>query len=165
MIIYPETIGGYYQKSIILQTSKGNNISNSNNWIENSPLFQYQLKKIRQQYPGLIVRNGPSGVYNCHGFTFASRRTCIFESTEIQKILNDDNYKAIKNPDVLPGDIALYFGNDGDIEHSAIVTKEPDVQLKIPIVISKWGTSYEIIHSVFICPYNISNIKYFRCEL
>jgi hypothetical protein len=95
--------------------------------------------------------------------TFASRRTGIYETSEIQKILKDDQYGEVKPEDVIPGDVIIYFGDDGDAEHSGIVLTSPQSsQLRVPQVLSKWGKFSEFIHWANQSPYNFSLVKYFR---
>jgi hypothetical protein len=153
-------------RKINLQTSKQSNIPNEQ-FIDDakSLLFQSQLSALKLKFLGAIFKSGPSSIYNCHGMTFANRRTGIYEVGIISKILVDDCYVEIRKEDVLPGDIVLYYSSDGDIEHSGIVTESPKESLNIPFVVSKWGEAFEVIHSLYICPYSIINIKFFRCEL
>ena len=110
-----------------------------------------------------MPRTNPNPIYNCHGLTFASRRTWITDNESLHHIINDDGYKKIDLEQVLPGDIILYFSEDGDIMHSAIVISKPDNHLKIPQVLSKWGKYKEIIHVANNCPYDF-NVEYYRVK-
>lgn len=111
----------------------------------------------RAKYPSGRHRPvGPSRQYNCHGLTFASRRTWIWKSSEIEKILKDDEYEMVELKDVLPGDIVVYT-QDGDVEHSGIVLSVDPV----PYILSKWGPLHEVIHGVNECPYS-GSITYYR---
>jgi hypothetical protein len=101
----------------------------------------------------------PTRKYNCHGLTFASRRTWISKTSEVMKILKDDEYEPIDIKDVLPGDIVVYSRN-GDAEHSGIVIKSDFV----PIILSKWGPAHEVIHRVNDCPYDSMQIVYYRIK-
>jgi hypothetical protein len=101
----------------------------------------------------------PSRKYNCHGLTFASRRTWIWAPAEITKILKDDDYTLVNLEDVLPGDVVVYF-TSGDAEHSGIVIHN-DV---VPIILSKWGAAHEVIHRVNECPYDSTQISYYRIK-
>jgi hypothetical protein len=101
---------------------------------------------------------GPCKTFNCHGLTFASRRTWV-GSPEVSKILADDDYVQVPNEDpILPGDIALYV-KDRDYNHSGIV-----VYLKqdTPWILSKWGECQEAVHAVLDCPYFDCNVEYHR---
>lgn len=103
----------------------------------------------------------PSRKYNCHGLTFASRRTWIHSPKEIAKILADDDYTPVVPPaQVLPGDIAIYYSAEGDAEHSAIVLAIES--FGVPKVLSKWGPGREVVHMLASCPYDASNVKYYR---
>ncbi len=117
---------------------------------------QLLLEKHRADFPDETHRPvGPSRQYNCHGLTFASRRTWIYNASEIQKILKEDDYKEVAEKDVLPGDIVLYTEN-GDIEHSGIV-----ISLDPLRILSKWGPSQEVIHRLRECPYS-GGVTYHR---
>lgn len=70
--------------------------------------------------------------YNCHGLTFASRRTWIGKAVEVAKILQDDEYEVIDLRELMPGDIVVYFLN-GDAEHSGVVLEVG----YIPTILSK----------------------------
>jgi hypothetical protein len=97
-------------------------------------------------------------VYNCHGLTFGSRRTQI--SPPIFPILDDDGFdKVPSEKDVRPGDIVIYSDARGEVTHSGFVVWRNKVELVegtqsiIPMVWSKWGKGYEMIHAVGECPY------------
>jgi len=149
-------------KSIIVQTKKGSNISNTQSGFLTN-LDKGSFEDLQKKFPNIIIRGKPNPLCNCHGFTFASKRTAIFESEELWKIIDDDDYEIIEDKkDVLPGDVILYFSDNGDIEHSGIVISKPDPTLGIPQILSKWGKYSEIIHSAYNCPYDKSNIQYYR---
>ena len=61
--------------------------------------------------------------------------------------------------DVLPGDVVVYF-TGGDAEHSGIVV---GLDL-VPLILSKWGPAHEVIHRVNECPYDATEISYFRVK-
>ena len=158
----PLIIGGT-SKCLQLATTMENPIDNEQ-VLEISP-FEFGLcQQFDEQYGDTIKRRGlPSPIYNCHGLTFASRRTGVFENTVLERILEDDRYEEIESRSVLPGDIILYYGDDGDIEHSGIVLEPPTLEnLNVPRVVSKWGKYSEIIHLANNCPYSFANAKYYR---
>jgi cell wall-associated NlpC family hydrolase len=149
---------------IRLQTAKGTDIPNSQqteisrqerNWLANF-LAKHRQAEFRT---GFIPR------YNCHGFTFASRRTRVWDTSYIQRILDDDDYSRVETNDVKPGDIVIYYGDDGDPTHSGIVVNN-DPPLHVPIIVSKWGNGPEVIHKFFDVPsvYGTNHL-YFRCLL
>jgi hypothetical protein len=116
---------------------------------------------------GAIWRTQPSGIYNCHGLTFASKRTRVFSTDEIRKILQEDAYIKISIENVFPGDIILYVTNIGDITHSGIILSvERNVLGLFPMVLSKWGNGSEVFHSYNNCPYFASDIltEFYRID-
>jgi hypothetical protein len=147
---------------LALETAEKNKIPNAQSK-ELSHQDLLQVKDIEKKWGEVITpRSGPTPIYNCHGLVFASRRTGIFDNSSIRQIFEDDRYREIKKEDALPGDIVIYF-NKGDIEHSAIIINAPSESLlKIPLVYSKWGKYSEVIHLQNQCPYNLSEIKYYR---
>lgn len=150
------------ETTIILQTREGTAIPNSQSH-EISPFEANQFRDCEKTHPYAKFRPPPNPIYNCHGLVFASRRTGIQRSDILHTVLDDDGYTEIVRDKVLPGDIILYYGEDGDIEHSGIViTKPDDVQLKIPQVVSKWGKYKEVVHSANDCQYTFANVRYFR---
>jgi len=122
-----------------------------------------QVAGLERQYPLEIHRPiAPSRKYNCHGLSFASRRTWIDRTSEIRKIISDDEYQEIHFDDILPGDIAIYWSKQGDAEHSGIVVEVNS--FKVPIVLSKWGPCHEVVHHVARCPYDIHKVSYYRIK-
>jgi len=100
--------------------------------------------------------------YNCHGLTFAARRTAVTDASEVRKVLSQDEYEVVDKKDVLPGDLILYVSNDGDIEHSGVVVEAGGPPLNIPRIVSKWGKFFEVIHAANYCPYNFAGAEYHR---
>ena len=153
---------GATETSITLQTRKGTEIPNTQ-INEYSAVELNSFPQIERNHPAAKFRKPPIPYYNCHGLTFASKRTGISDNQSLRTILDEDGYSEIKNIDeVLPGDIILYYTEDGDIEHSGVVVSEPDKHLKIPMVVSKWGKYKEVIHSANDSPYSWPNVKYYR---
>jgi hypothetical protein len=109
---------------------------------------------------------GPCNTYNCHGMTFAARRSTIWIPGEVKKILQEDDYQRIAKQNVMPGDIVTYFSTGknpgsvaGDVEHSGIVLELLLLQMR---VLSKWGFCDEVIHFLTQVPYDIGDIRFFR---
>ena len=157
-IIIPSSSG---MTSIKLETRKGTSILNSQSH-QFSRFELAQQENLDNEWRGVLFRTPPNPIYNCHGLTFASKRTSIHETASLRTILNDDGYTEIQRDNILPGDIALYLTDTGDIEHSGIVITEPDQQFGVPKVVSKWGRYKEAIHWIHACPYESSNVKYYR---
>ncbi len=107
----------------------------------------------------------PTGIYNCHGFVFAASRTGIDSGRDVRMIIEADGYVSVTPAKALPGDIVLYIAEDGDVEHSAIlITPEHKSLTNQAQVVSKWGPFTEWVHDVNMCPYNASNIEYWRID-
>jgi hypothetical protein len=159
VIILP---GEAYRQSIALQTREKWDIPNSQSF-EISYKEKVDLEKLKQRYSHALFRTGAIPIFNCHGLTFASRRSCISETTAIQQIVSDDRYEQVSPGDVQPGDIILYISSeDGDIEHSGVVIEPPKPDLYQPKVWSKWGFGAEVIHYAGQCPYDFSQARYYR---
>lgn len=156
------------KKSIALQTSKGNDIDNYQ--IEELSRSELTIgeKLNTETYPLLRFKGQPTPVYNCHGFTFASRRTNIDKSSEIWKILEDDNYIKVSQEHLMVGDVILYVSNDGkgDIQHTGMVVQIDRTMQPIGIfILSKWGKYKEVVHPVFQCFYLDCSIEFWRNNL
>lgn len=147
-----------------LQTRLGNDIDNGQS-ASFSSTEEKDFAQLEKRYAGkdnITFRTPCSYYYNCHGMTFAARRTMINLASEVRKILNEDDYELINDKEVLPGDIAVYLKDNGDIEHSALVLSCPDKQIGIPMVVSKWGKYKEVIHWANDCPYKWDRLEYYR---
>ena len=155
-------LGNVPPKKIVVQTAAGREIENT----QEMEIDEVELNKLplfHQKYgPGLVVRTPPTGRYNCHGLTFASRRTWVFgDGNTLQHIIEDDRYSEVLPNDVLPGDTVLYFDERGVPWHSGIVVEVPKDPPIVPLVCSKWAHSAEFLHRVTQGPYGL-NFKYFR---
>jgi len=157
------------KKKLSLQTRKGRDITNECN-IEESSFFQKNTSNMyRERFSDAIHRpTNPCSTYNCHGLTFASRRTQIWKDNDLEKILEDDGYIEVKIENVSPGDIVIYKAKDNTFIHSGIVLskdkKEEAILLEPrPIILSKWGECHEVIHKDNYCPYvDGTDITYHR---
>ena len=156
---------GPTERSIVVQTRKGTDVHNV---IEPAPGFQ-QL----QFYRALLDRYGSNweqrkpatGVYNCAGHVWASRRTALLEPVEWRLILDEDDYRRVeKDERKAPGDLVLYVDEASDeILHVARILQlrpgvAPDAE-QIPWVLSKWDSkSGEVMHSAYDVPYQNQGI-------
>ena len=130
---------------------------------------EYAEQKDRERRHPTAVRRrvGPCNTYNCHGLTFAARRTAI--RVGIDQIILDDDYQEISRANVLPGDLVIYYATTAftglvvnEIEHSGIVIAKDPGPLGAIRVLSKWGFGDEWVHFVNDCPYDSSHVKYYR---
>ena len=137
---------------IALQTRAGRDIQNS---------LGVTLTEVHsRRYNGFVKKHGhrwkqrkpPSGAYNCAGHVWASRRACIYEPTDWEKILVDDGYRETRSP--MPDDLVIYSDQDGEILHIARVLELreglTDESSDYPWVVSKWadwgGESCHFVH-------------------
>lgn len=97
-------------------------------------------------------------VYNCHGLTFASRRTTVGQT--VLPILEDDGFDQVKEKETRVGDIVIYSSARGEVIHSGFVVASERTEIlagsqpiMIPVIWSKWGKGYEMLHAVGECPY------------
>jgi hypothetical protein len=153
------------KKEIRIETSKGNPIDN----YQIFELSQFEINQFsnysKEKYPLVTQRNSPSPIYNCHGMSFASRRTNIDSSTEIRNILSDDSYEKINEKVTLAGDLVLYITPDtGDIAHSGTIisTVHDANNISTIFVVSKWGKYKEVIHNINDCPYSNCYKEFYR---
>lgn len=123
-----------------------------------------EAQSLRAKYLGALHRpTAVSYTYNCHGLTFSSRRTQIIDPAEVRKILTQDSYQKIERADILSGDIVVYVGPEGDIEHSGIIMEvDKTMLIPIPLVLSKWGVAHEVVHRLPYCPYVSTNVEFYR---
>jgi hypothetical protein len=151
------------RKSIALETRRGRPIPNEQ---DPDPL-PHQAKDLierhKRLYPLAIMRRNYSGLYNCHGMTFANRRTNILESATVRQILSDDGHRQISAKEIQEEDIIIYF-NKIEITHSRIVIQVfRDERSPFPVppkILSKWGKSAEYIHAANPFPYAEDQIAY-----
>jgi hypothetical protein len=149
--------------SIVLETSQGTRLDNSRKgeitlWDKS---FHDTLE--RQYGSSSRERTPPTVTYNCHGLTFAVRRTGIHQEAVLKTVMADDVYVEIERGKVLPGDTIIYYGEDGDIIHSGIVVEEPNADnLWSALVVSKWCKYKELVHHATQCPYGAGYQKFYR---
>jgi len=80
-------------------------------------------------------------------------------TTSVYSILDDDGFDSLPSErDVRPGDIIVYCNAGGEVIHSGfIIGLRPipiaGTEIRTPIVWSKWGKAYEMVHTVAECPY------------
>jgi hypothetical protein len=166
-----ESSGRYRDTQIELRTRADNPIENTQVW-EHSKFEWHLLAEMLDRFKRAERVSEACPVYNCHGLTFGSRRTQI--SSSILSILEDDGFdKVASEKDVRPGDIVIYSDARGEVTHSGFVVWRNTVELMagsktlIPMVWSKWGKGYEMIHAVGECPYyeeQGANFAYYRLK-
>ena len=146
----------------MLDTARGQPILNVQVASISHPLAARALEAQAAAHAILRARTNPR--FNCHGLTFAARRTAIHEDSEVLKILRSDGYVRVPLAEVLPGDVAVYYTSESTIDHSAVVVTSPAPPTNVPLVCSKWGViGPEVIHSATEClEYAVADIRYYR---
>jgi hypothetical protein len=158
--------GAPARRSIRVDTRRGTAVDNAQSF-EVTHQDQQENAWHQGRFPRAIFRTGVSPVYNCHGLTFASRRTRIAEAQSIRTILTEDDYEEVPRANIQVGDVIVYLSadDDGDIEHSGIVVEvlRPEgFNVPAPRVWSKWGGAAEVVHMYDHCPYSPTNIRFYR---
>lgn len=151
---------------IRVETARGRRIPNSQERaVELSYGARLYASDLIKIHPGIRPRGESVSVhYNCHGLTFACRRTHIEKSAAIQLIITDDEYQEVPESDTLPGDVVLYSLPSGDVSHSGVVVAAP-LSSSEPLVCSKWGGAGEFVHEARNVPalYG-TRLRFLRCE-
>ncbi|MBL7140446.1 MAG: hypothetical protein ISS74_06005 [Planctomycetes bacterium] len=109
-----------------------------------------------RSFPMAAMRRPASGQYNCHGLTFANRRTGIYNPKDVEAILSDDGYRRISAAEAQPGDIVTC--HDGtEVSHTAVITRiersEALIGGQAVWLLSKWGQAGEYLHTLGEGPY------------
>ena len=144
--------------SIPLFTRTGREIPNLQDLDVRREKAELCVRRYRERYQAAEIRRWPTGQYNCHGMTFASRRTGIWADAPrlVRLILEDDGYRRIGPTEVREGDLVVYHEGD-TIEHTGVILAvETDDRLiggQALRVMSKWSWGGEYVHYVKDCPY------------
>jgi hypothetical protein len=89
-----------------------------------------------------VRRTGPTGIYNCAGLVWASRRTAIYHDEEWDQVLREDEYTELGDVrDVSIGDIAVYTSEGAGYLHVGVVFGTEVVfrqGQRVPRILSKW---------------------------
>ena len=114
------------------------------------------------------VRAEATPRYNCHGLCFASRRTTLGEHS-LAAVLSEDDYVAIREVDVLEGDVVLYLVGSKIVHSGVVVGLKTPERLSQFLVCSKWGSWAEVVHILSQCPYmlklGVDNFEFRRVSI
>jgi hypothetical protein len=113
---------------------------------QNPAQLRIKLQVHQNDHPAATLRSA-TGVYNCFGLAFGSRRTWILED-EVRKVLADDGYRQIGLGDLREGDLVIYSTRPGGIDHAAVVTAFDLTDPSVAWVISQWGQDGEWKHRI-----------------
>jgi hypothetical protein len=161
-------LGTPQQRKIVLQTHLGTEIENE---IAVHPVPEHAALKFFRlvaQHPDWKIRKPPTGIYNCVGHVWASRRTAVYEKFDeaVLRIRDDDGYRAVdwNKETPLPGDVACYWESINPYKNCMHVGqviglgKNPRPDLPPPVfVLSKWDdVSGEVVH---LAPIEVFGLK------
>ena len=158
-------IAGSRGGSITLQTRLAFPIPNEQALEPDSQLVR-MFQGLLAKHPRWTVRKAPCGVYNCAGHVWASRRTAVYGEEWYKKILQDDGYRLLTDPEASPshGDLAIYQTADsaGKFLHVGMVTHLEEILVqsgasvssKWPWVLSKWNSAGEVLHHFADVPFD-----------
>ena len=149
-----------------MRTRLNNDIDNIQPWHYSAFEWnQFGPQSTKYEKMGAVRISEACPVYNCHGLTFANRRTQVEEAGEmtVAKILNDDGYQEVPEAQTKTGDVVVYYNDQGQVEHSGLVVgRIVGSGLNVPEIWSKWGKGYEWRHPLRICPWNSMATKFYR---
>ena len=150
MVLYDERGNFLVGGQLPLATRKGRQIPNDRR-MEQPPARLRAAKEIFERRATVRSRS-LTGVYNCMGMVFASRRTCV-EPEYLQMILEDDEYHRLSSPDqAVPGDVVVYRDDQRTVVHVGLVAQViPNLRREGTseiVVLSQWGADGEYVHRV-----------------
>jgi hypothetical protein len=92
-----------------------------------------------------------TGMYNCVGMVFASRRTAI-DPIHLAVILRDDGFRRITRDESVPGDVVIYR-RESIAQHVGIIQRvDEGLGNRAIWVLSQWGSDGEYIHPLMPVP-------------
>ena len=111
-------------------------------------------------------RKAATGVYNCAGHVWASRRTSILADNAWRTLLREDDYRLLSDEESpVAGDLALYVdAKDGQYLHVGMILEMNEgiasESPKIPKILSKCNSALgEVIHHERDVPYDKQGIS------
>jgi hypothetical protein len=121
-----DAAGRYQNSTIELRTRTNAVIENFQVW-EHSRMEWDQLGEPLKRFNRAERVSEACPVYNCHGLTFASRRTTVGQT--IIPILEDDGFDQVPEKEARPGDIVIYSSARGEVIHSGFVVGRNRVEI------------------------------------
>lgn len=155
--MFEELRGGQAERiSIALHTHKGNSIENEIAVVQVSQAKIDQFESLSKRHPRWRHRKPPTGVYNCFGHVWASRRTAVYDKFDeaVLRVLADDGYRMVNRVSETPevGDVLCYWESVDprcNCLHVGLVAYTlPRGGLPPEVwILSKWDdTSGEVLH-------------------
>lgn len=127
-------------------------------------------ERIEKTYPKAVILGSATYEYNCHHYAWhmstgntekwwMSHYTSSYPKTPTNiKYITDGSYVRVNGNDSGATHI-VYFENGIPI-HSAVKSSIPN-----NTVVSKWGAECLVRHSITDCPYNASDIRYYKLNM
>lgn len=103
-------------------------------------------ERIKKAFPKIQVVGDPTKAYDCHGFTFKSKKMRIYNE-DVDKIIKDQDWKLTDDGKHKKGHIIIYRDKAGKVTHSGFI-EEVGADGNVTKVRSKWGASGEYVHDV-----------------
>lgn len=133
-----------------LATRQGRTIPNERRMELPPGTLRFAREKYERDKPAARLRT-LTGVYNCMGMAFASRRTWVWPE-DLGMILEGDEYHRLSGPDQAElGDVVVYHSPLGSVEHVGLVA-QVNIDLRQAtrqiFVLSKWGALGEYFHQI-----------------
>lgn len=157
-------------RSLAVEAFDGWSIPNATGSPPSAGLVRFAQEGAKAAIASANPLTAPTGRYNCHGLVFANRRTNVPApgiNVDIQRLADRDQLIQVDQPQV--GDVVLYLGERGKVDHSGLVTcikKGPDDR-DVVFVWSMWGGLGEFEHRVNVIPphYSDAEIQYRRISV
>lgn len=133
---------------IRLATKRGRQIPNDRPLEQNPARLRAARDMVLNAHGSARLRS-LTGVYNCVGMVFASRRTSI-EPDELQAILEDDEDRRLSSDaELVVGDLVVYRDSVGSPVHVGLVSEVRVILEEASrhiTVLSQWGKDGEYFH-------------------
>jgi hypothetical protein len=105
----------------------------------------------------VIATDGPTVVYNCHGWVFTGGR-CWVRNKTVKMLVAENGYQTVRQP--RPGDLALFRDTSGEFVHSAVVSS---VSASGQVLLeSKFGRAGRYLHTAEKHAYPECSLTYYR---
>lgn len=150
MVLYDEMGNYLIGGQLPLSTRKGRQIPNDRR-AERHPASLRAAKEMFEGNHSTVRARSLTGLYNCMGMVFASRRTWI-DTDQLQMILEDDDYRLLSpEEDIVSGDVVVYRDKAASVSHVGLVAQvrhdlmEGTTEV---VVLSQWGYDGEYFHRV-----------------
>lgn len=138
-------------------TPKGTLIPNTSEILTELTSLEIQniINSTTSQFPNAVILENPTRKYNCHAYAWhiVDGGSNVWINQPVNSYWQDGSF--IETSDLNEASKVSY-GTSGNYDHSAVTTNESN------IFISKWGAWALMKHSKAYCPYNSTNIKYFK---